>query len=164
MQLNDPALEPLLNLGVSLAELAVKNTATAVATKIKTLKEEKNLEKVRNAYDEIINNLLSEKQEAIRIAQAYKNELEKIQISDEDILHLHNTVGNFLNVLQKFSPTLGGDELNNIISLISVDTLRAMQLLGFNYKAAIGEPLTKLCADKISSAQRCGRRLSPQKG
>ena len=151
MQLNDPALEPLLNLGVSLAELAVKNTATAVATKIKTLKEEKNLEKVRNAYDEIINNLLSEKQEAIRIAQAYKNELEKIQISDEDILHLHNTVGNFLNVLQKFSSTLGGDELNNIISLISVDTLRAMQLLGFNYKAAIGEPLTKLCADKISS-------------
>ena len=99
MQLNDPALEPLLNLGVSLAELAVKNTATAVATKIKTLKEEKNLEKVRNAYDEIINNLISEKQEAIRIAQAYKNELEKIQISDEDILHLHNTVGNFLNVL-----------------------------------------------------------------
>lgn len=151
MQLNDPALEPLLNLGVSLAELAVKNTATAVATKIKILKEEKNLEKVRNAYDEIINNLLSEKQEAIRIAQAYKNELEKIQISDEDILHLHNTVENFLNVLQKFSPTLGGDELNNIISLISVDTLRAMQLLGFNYKAAIGEPLTKLCADKISS-------------
>ena len=49
MQLNDPALEPLLNLGVSLAELAVKNTATAVATKIKTLKEEKNLEKVRNS-------------------------------------------------------------------------------------------------------------------
>ena len=43
------------------------------------------------------------------------------------------------------------EDLNNLLSLISVDTLRAMQLLGFNYKAAIGEPLTKLCADKISS-------------
>jgi hypothetical protein len=26
-----------------------------------------------------------------------------------------------------------------------------MQLLGYNYKAAIGEPLTKLCADAIIS-------------
>ena len=26
-----------------------------------------------------------------------------------------------------------------------------MQLIGFNYKAAIGEPLTLLCAEKIKS-------------
>lgn len=26
-----------------------------------------------------------------------------------------------------------------------------MQLLGFNYKAAIGEPLTELCSNAISS-------------
>ena len=35
--------------------------------------------------------------------------------------------------------------------LISVDTLKTMQLLGFNYKAAIGDPLTSLCANAISS-------------
>ena len=35
--------------------------------------------------------------------------------------------------------------------LISVDTLKTMQLLGFNYKAAIGEPLTEICANAISS-------------
>ena len=34
--------------------------------------------------------------------------------------------------------------------LISVDTLKTMQLLGFNYKAAIGEPLTEICANAIS--------------
>lgn len=34
--------------------------------------------------------------------------------------------------------------------LISVDTLKTMQLLGFNYKAAIGEPLTKICAEAIT--------------
>ena len=37
-----------------------------------------------------------------------------------------------------------------IKELISVDTLKTMQLLGFNYKEAIGEPLTRLCADTIS--------------
>ena len=30
------------------------------------------------------------------------------------------------------------------------DTLKSMQLLGFNYKAAIGEPLTQLCANAIT--------------
>lgn len=38
-----------------------------------------------------------------------------------------------------------------LIDFIQVDTLRTMQLLGFNYKKAIGEPLTKLCADAISN-------------
>lgn len=31
-----------------------------------------------------------------------------------------------------------------------IDTLKSMQLLGFNYKAAIGEPLTQLCANAIT--------------
>ena len=39
----------------------------------------------------------------------------------------------------------------SIKELISIDTLKTMQLLGFNYKAAIGEPLTELCAQKIAS-------------
>ncbi len=34
-------------------------------------------------------------------------------------------------------------------SLLSVDTLKAMQLLGFDYKKAIGDPLTEVCADAI---------------
>lgn len=51
----------LVNLGKSLAELAVKGTATAVSTKIKAIKDEKSAEKIRNTYDEIVNELLSER-------------------------------------------------------------------------------------------------------
>lgn len=32
-----------------------------------------------------------------------------------------------------------------------------MQLLGFNYKAAIGEPLTELCANKIRQFGEIGK-------
>lgn len=32
-----------------------------------------------------------------------------------------------------------------------MDTLKTMQLLGFNYKAAIGEPLTEICANAITN-------------
>lgn len=38
-----------------------------------------------------------------------------------------------------------------IKELISVDTLKTMQLLGFNYKAAIGEPLTLMLKNFILS-------------
>lgn len=92
----------LISLGKSLAELAVKGTATAVSTRIKAIKNEKNAEKIRNTYDEIVNELLSEREEAIRIAQVYKSELEKVVISDEDIEHLHKSVESVLEIIKDF--------------------------------------------------------------
>ena len=38
-----------------------------------------------------------------------------------------------------------------IIKLLNKDTLKTMQLLGFNYKEAIGRPLTNLVASMIES-------------
>ena len=155
----------LLGLGTSLTELAIKGTATAVSNKIKAIKEEKNVEKIRRTYDEIINELLDEREEAVRIAQAYRSELEKVVISDEDIQHLHNTVSRILEIIKDIQMTnaepLGEaavEAVNNqvrsyeqIKELISVDTLKTMQLLGFNYKAAIGEPLTLMLKNFILS-------------
>ena len=149
--MNEIYTTELLSLGTALAELAIKGTATAVSSKIRAIKEEKNIEKIRSTYDEIINELLSEREEAVRIAQAYKSELEKVVISDEDIAHLHATVTHLLDVLKTFAPNAPIDSFESIKNLISVDTLKTMQLLGFNYKAAIGEPLTQLCADAITS-------------
>lgn len=157
--------QPLVDMGVSLTELAIKGTATAVTNKIKAVKEEKNAEKLRGTYDEIVNELLSERDEAVRIAQAYKSELERIVIKDEDIEHLHNTVARILEIIKAFqlaeANTKGFEEVKKVTAqvesyekikeLISVDTLKTMQLLGFNFKAAIGEPLTQICADAISN-------------
>ena len=144
-------VQPLVEIGVSLTELAVKGTATAVTNKIKAVKDEKNTEKLRNTYDEIVNELLSERDEAIRIAQAYKSELDRIVISDDDIKHLNATATRLLDLLQVFSPEFDTKSFEAVKDLISVDTLKTMQLLGFNYKAAIGEPLTQICANAISN-------------
>ena len=133
--------------------MAVKGTASIVQKKIKASKDEQNIIALRQNYEEIINELISEREEAIRIAQAYKNELEKVVISDDDIEHLHYTVKNFVSLLSLFGKPnmIDHQTLLTLQSLISVNTLKAMQLLGFNYKAAIGEPLTQLCAQKITS-------------
>lgn len=141
----------MIEMGISLTSLAVKGTVSAVNSKIKVIREEKNVEKVRATYDEIINELISEREEAVRIAQAYKSELDKVEISDENIQHLNNTVGRVLEILKIMAPDAPLETYEQIKELISIDTLKAIQLLGFNYKSAIGEPLTQLCADAILS-------------
>lgn len=144
-------MDPIVEMGVSLTELAVKGTASTINKKIRAVKDVKDAEKLRTTYDALINEVLSEREEAVRIAQAYKAELDRIVISDEDIQHLHNTISGVLDILKSMSPDLPVDSFNAIKDLISIDTLKTMQLLGFNYKAAIGEPLTQLCANAISS-------------
>ena len=80
--------QALVDLGSSLAVLAAKGTASAVATKVKAIKGDKDAASVRAAYDELVDELLEERSEALRIAQAYKAELERVQISDDDIQSL----------------------------------------------------------------------------
>lgn len=109
--------------------------------------------------------MLHEREEAVRIAQAYKSELERIIISDEDIEQLQNTVARVIEIIKVFqlaSASMKGVEETRKVSaqaesyeqikaLINVDTLKTMQLLGFSYKAAIGEPLTQICANAIEN-------------
>ena len=93
-------------------------------------------------------------------------------ISDEDIKHLHNTISRVLDILRLETPVSGNADDNydpyghfeSAKELINMDTLKTMQLLGFNYKAAIGEPLTQLCANAIISLaeKKSGRNLTNQ--
>ena len=126
------------------------------------MKTEKDIGKVKQNYENILNGLLNERAEALRIAQAYRDELEKVEISDEDIEHLHNTVERLIEIIKNFLIKQNNGEDNQEIQeqissfeqikeLISVDTLKTMQLLGFNYKQAIGDPLTMILRNFILS-------------
>lgn len=44
--------------------------------------------------------------------------------------------------------------IEQLVDLIQVDTLRTVQLLGFNYREAIGEPLTELVANSIKESTK----------
>ena len=161
--MDQTTMQTLIEMGVSLTGLAVKGTASAISKRIRAAKDIKDAEKLRIIYDELINELLQEREEAVQLAQAYKSELERIVICDEDIEHLHNTVSRILDIVKAFQLASASDKgevelervekqitsYEQIKELISVDTLKTMQLLGFNFKAAIGDPLTQICADTI---------------
>lgn len=144
-------LELLEQLSKSLTILSTKGTVSATEARIRAMQVEKDIEKIKNQYDEIVNELIAERAEAIRIAQIYRNEIEKYEISDTDIEHLHNTVSTVLDIIKEMSPDTDITVYQQIKNLISVDVLKAIQLLGFNYKSAIGEPLTTVCSNAILS-------------
>ena len=150
----------IATLGTELTTYAVKGTVSAVSTKVKSIKDEKNIEKLKNNYDEIISELLEERENIIRIAQSYRTELEKVEISDADIEHLHNTIENVIGVISGYITADQADAIGSLKDLINVDTLKTMQLLGFNYKEAIGVPLTKICAKAI---ERLGEKKPAKK-
>ena len=136
-----------VELGAQLGILAAKNTASTIYNKISVLKLKKADEKTIAEYEEIINDLITEKQELIRIANAYKQQYENINISDEDMEYLHNTLR---IVLESTSPDGKTDEnLSVALAFLNKDTLKTMQLIGFNYKEGIGRPLTELCEEWI---------------
>jgi len=156
-------LTPLVEVASSLTTLVSKHTVSAVEKKIQAAKEVKDADQLRMTYDAILNEVLQEREEALRIAQVYKSELERVVISDEDISHLQATVRDVLNVIEKTQMGIDVESFRTLENLITVDTLKTMQLLGFNYKAAIGEPLTKICSKAILNLYKGGDTIDENK-
>lgn len=145
--------ETIANAGVELGILAVKGTTAKINSKIQSMKTEREADKLRNSYDDIVNELLSERADALRIAQIYKEQYEQVTIKDEDIEYLHNTLIRIISLFSSFGNVTEEQSASfrQIAGLLNKDTLKTMQLLGFNYREAIGEPLTEICANAIKS-------------
>lgn len=138
----------IAQLAVNLAEVATRNTASLITNKIAAIKAKKNDKETIGELEEIISELLSDKAEIQRIAQSYEQELVSQRITEKDIKYITD---NLIPIINEFIQSDKKDELNRIKPLLSVETLTIMQLLGFNYKKAIGEPLTNLLKKYIET-------------
>lgn len=138
----------IVQLAANLAEATARNTASFVSNKITAIKAKKNDKDTINELEEIISELLTDKLEIQRIAQSYEQELVSQKITEKDIKYITD---NLLPILSKFIPADKYSDLEQIKSILSVETLTIMQLLGFNYKKAIGEPLTNLLKKVIEA-------------
>lgn len=136
----------LVKLGLKLTETVSRNSISWVTNRVEMAKNTKEVETQRIIYEEIINNLISDKSDLEFIARSYKDAYERVTISDDDIEHLQNTIRHVIDILYLEE----SEKIETFVKLINKDTLKTMQLLGFNYKEAIGQPLTELCANKIS--------------
>lgn len=148
-------LEPQFqSLVANLAALAAKNSAAYVADRVSRLRASKRDEATFNALAELVDELAADKAEAMRIASAFEQELVAQRISDDDITFMTETV---VPLIEKFALSSTGedeaqdaqDNLDVFKALLSADAVNVLQLVGFNFKEAIGAPLTDLLASVI---------------
>lgn len=128
-------------LGADLIEATARNGASIISDKIRTAKTNKEYKETISELEEIIYDLLNDKAEIQRIAQAYEQELVAQKITEGDIKYITN---NLIPILSSLLSEENREQLEQLKKLLSVETLTIMQLIGFNYKQAIGEPLTLL--------------------
>jgi hypothetical protein len=142
----------VLQVGVNLTESMARNSASMIMNKLRAARESGRHEESIAALEEIINELLADKQELISIAQSYKAELISQQLTTGDVRYIVETL--FPLIRQLVEASSGGDtekleQLEAMKPFLSVETVNVLQLLGFNFRKAIGEPLTALCESMI---------------
>jgi len=102
----------------------------------------------------MINELIADKAEIARIAQIYQDELVAQRISTEDITYITETVVPLVKKVIETSETTSQEvtqAIEILSTLVSVEAVNVLQILGFNYRQAIGEPLTQLARGAILS-------------
>lgn len=155
----------ILDLSVRLAEAGAKSTATSISSAIKALKADRDKTKTIAGMNDLIYELLDEKQEIEGIAKSYEEELVAQKLTNSDLEYVVNTV---IPVLKEFFVKLSENEnqesqkksaeaiqnLEALEPLLSLNTLAVLQTLGFNFKKGIGEPLTELTRGIISGKNK----------
>lgn len=151
-------MDPLFT---NLAAATAKATTSEIYSKVKVVKENKNKDQVIGELMSIINELIDSRETLLSIAQDLKGKLIAQQISDKDIKYIINTIIPMLeNILQSEGEKTEEKEeeeearkktIDQIKSILSEETLKILQTLGFNYRQAIGEPLTQIVRDWILS-------------
>ena len=146
----DPALQEL---SVLLSEAAVRNAAATVADRISAAKARKRDKETIAALEDIVNELLADKSELVRIAQAFDDELVAQRLSSDDVNFITENLLPLIRQLMEVSDqdVLEPQMLDTLKSILAAETLTIMQLIGFNYRQAIGKPLTELAAAAITS-------------
>lgn len=110
-------------------------------------RQKKNLDEQANAYELIINELIQNNNDLLLISRQYKEEYERVTISDNDITELQGTIKRIIQLIP--STEEAKEQFTLVTEFLNKDTLKTMQLIGFNYKKAIGEPLTEALANFI---------------
>ncbi|MBU7568890.1 hypothetical protein KGP39_09125 [Weissella hellenica] len=146
--------ETLLALNTAFAKAITEVTVEKVTNKITQIKSNHDLKKQVTDYEQLVNDLLDNKNKLELTARNYKERLEQVTISDSDIESLHNTVSTVIKLIKPLSQSEnqeGEQSMDVVLDLLNSDTLKTLQLLGYNYKKAIGEPLTQITADFLKT-------------
>lgn len=136
-----------------LAELGATGTVAGIRTRIATSKASKEARQTIELLDEIVDELISQRTELLGIAQALEDELIAERISDDDIAFVTRELIPKVERLLDFADSdADPEEVAKVLELlVAKETVKILQVLGFNFRDAIGQPLTNLVARLINT-------------
>lgn len=144
------------------ADVMIKNTTDTIFNRIDAAKGNRDKEKTILALEEIIKDLLDDKNKLNQIIRRYEELLAVQKLSDENLNYItENIVPLLSEVLESDIITKGNEEkageINEVMTLLtpllSVETLTILQLLGFNFREGIGVPLTNVVKKAIDKKE-----------
>lgn len=151
-------MDPILTASFAkLTEIGAKNSVASISTKIRSSKAEGDKDKTISELQEIIQELIDDRAELQRIGSILKERIIAESIDVSDIKYITNTI---IPTVEKLLLEEAGSEkekekvqkyVNTLKDILSPEILTIFQLIGFNYKKAIGEPMTKLIEGLILS-------------
>ncbi len=140
---------------VSAASSLINSSGQSISERIRASKATKEKDKTIDDLQEIISELIDERNNLLSLAQSYEEKLISQRISESDINYITDELIPILEELLLENDYEDEQELQRQIELIkkvvSKETFNILQLLGFNFKKAIGEPLTQLLNNLITS-------------
>ena len=134
---------------VRLGEVAARNTASAIQTRVQTARAAKQNENTINELAEIINQLVDDRMELMSIANVFREQLVAQRITADEIAYITEKLIPTVETVLKLSGGADNEMLDAVKALVSVETLTVLQLVGFNFKAAVGVPLTEVVANLV---------------
>lgn len=147
----------IIGLTTKAGEILINNSVSAINSKIETAKATKNDKKTIQELEEIINELIDDRRKLDSIINEYDEILSTQKISEKDIDYMTTHIVPILTDLFESDLVLNDDDSGDMSSyiellkpLLSVETITILQLIGFNFKEALGIPLTKLTQSSIT--------------
>lgn len=132
----DPVLEKLL---ADLALIAARNTASSISTKVSAIRAKKQDAQAINELCEIINDLVSDREQLLGISRGLEEQFTAQHISDDEIRHLIETV---IPAIKNFISKIGDES-----ALQAIDQFTPVAL----YRHAGSSPDSRiqlLCSDR----------------
>ncbi len=134
-----------------------KTSISTIYDKIHASKSRRENEQTISELIDLINDIINEREEIYLIAKKHEEELYSKLISDEEISFI---LDNLIPILEKYIQPDQAKTLDDIKTLLSVEVIRILQLIGFDIKRALGEPLTDLVAVQIrNQMQKADNKL-----
>ncbi|WP_322904795.1 hypothetical protein [Paenibacillus campi] len=132
-----------------------KKSVDAIFDKIRTVKQKGNQTEIISSLEEIINELISDKNQLIQVTQTYEENLIAQKISEEDINYITSSIIPILESIIQQSSNEDAEKIRQGIEMfkpiLSKETFNILQIIGFNFKHAVGTPLTLFIEAIISS-------------